>query len=112
MPIDPFVQAASLIAVPQEISPVEQQNRYGARHQIISDLTPGKYLTVLAIQTPEPFSAEQFFDILNFLRRDYGVETMQTSFGAIVPGFGEDFRNDLHLTAHLRAEHYRNETFD
>lgn len=103
MPIDPTVQATSLIAQ-REISPVEQQNRFGAKHQSISDLPSGKFVTNLTIQTPEAFSPEQFFEILEYLKTNYGVETMQTSFAAVVPNFGEQFRNDLHLTAHLRVE--------
>lgn len=104
MPIDPTAQAASLIAAPTEISPIEQQNRYGVRHQTISDLTAEKFVTVLVIQTPESFSESQFFEILSYLRENYGVETMQTPFAATVPHFGQEYRNDLHLTAHLRVE--------
>ncbi len=104
MPIDSSLEAASLIADPKEISPVEQQNRYGARHQQISDLTPGKFLTVLLIQTPAALTTEQFFEILGNLQDRYGVERMQTSFAATIPDFGGDWRNDLHLSAHLRAE--------
>lgn len=104
MPIDPTVHAASLIASAQEISAVEHQNRFGIRHQIIKDLTSGKFVTVLAIQTPSAFSSEQFFEILSWLRNEHGVEAMQTAFAAEIPDYGMEYQNDLHLTAHLRAE--------
>lgn len=104
MPIDPTAQAASLLATPQDVSPIEHQNRFGSRHRTISNLAPGKFLTVLAIQTPEEIGAERFFEILDWLRATHGVESMETAFAATVPNFGNEYRNDLHLTAHLRAE--------
>ncbi|MGL4594048.1 MAG: hypothetical protein ACRCUY_04885 [Thermoguttaceae bacterium] len=104
MPINPNVPAASLLSVDSEISPVEYQNRFGTRYCTISDLPAGGFLTILAIQTPNEFSAEQFFSILTYLQSNYGVELMQTAFAATIPQFGEQYRNDLHLSAHLRAE--------
>jgi len=104
MTIDPTAPAASLLATSQEISPVERQNRYGIRHMTISGLEPGKFVTILAIRTSEEFSAQQFFEILELLQNSYDVESMQTAFAAIVPNFGTQYRNDLHLTGHLRAE--------
>lgn len=103
MPIDPTVEAAPLVASPQEISPVEQQNRYGAQHQTITDLEAGKFVTVLAIQTQAAFTPEQFFEILTYLRENYGVDAMQTAFACTVPDF-EGYRNNLYLSAHLRAD--------
>lgn len=104
MPIDPSVQAASLLATAQEISPIEHQNRFGARHRSIPDLAPGKVITILAVQTPVEFTADQFFAILEWLRDSYAVESMQTAFVAEVPDHGNDYHNDLHLSAHLRVE--------
>jgi len=104
MTIDPSLQATSLIASSQEISPVEQQNRYGMRHLAISGLEAGKHVTILAIRTPTALSSEQFFEILDHLHDSYGVESMQTAFAAVIPNFGSGYRNDIHLSAHLRAE--------
>lgn len=104
MPIDPTLEAASLVATPQEFSPVELQNRYGARHQVISNLAPEKFLTILAIQTPRAFSEEEFFDVLSNLQNAYDIESIQTVFAAEVPDFGTAFRNNLYLTAHLRCD--------
>lgn len=104
MPIDPSAPAVSLLAAAQEISPVERQNRFGMRQEKISDLAPGKFVTVLTIQTTEAFSSEQFFEILRWLIDNHGVEAMQTAFAATVPDFGDNYRNDMHLSAHLRAE--------
>jgi len=104
MTIDPTAPAASLLASSQEISPVERQNRYGMRHLTIPGLEPDKFVTILAIRTHEEFSAQQFFEILELLRNSYGVESMQTAFAAVVPDFGTQYRNNLHLTAHLRAD--------
>lgn len=74
------------------------------RHLTISGLEPDKFVTILAIRTPEAFSSEQFFEILDLLRSSYRVEAMQTAFAAVVPRFGKEYRNDLILSAHLRAE--------
>ena len=104
MTIDPSLQATSLLAASQEISPVERQNRYGMRHLTIPGLESGKHVTILAIRTPEAVTPEQFFEILDLLRNSYGVESMQTAFAAVIPNFGSDYRNDIHLSAHLRAE--------
>ena len=104
MTIDPSLPATSLLASSQEISLVERQNRYGMRHLTIGGLEPGKHVTILAIRTSEAFSPGQFFEILELLRQSYGVETMQTAFAAVIPDFGNGYRNDIHLSAHLRAE--------
>ncbi len=103
MPIDPTAQAASLVAVP-EISPAEQQNRYGMKRQYIPDLTPGKFLTLLAVQTQVALTPMQYADVEKKLKAFFGVEAMQTAFEAEIPNFGPNYRNDLHLQAHLRAE--------
>ena len=104
MPVDPTAQATSLIVVPQELTAIEQQNRYGICRRTIFGLTSGKHLTILAVQTSEKFSTEQFNEIFAFLKNNHGVEAMQTTFDATVPDFGDPYRNDLYLTAHLRAE--------
>ena len=104
MTIDPTLPATSLLASSPEISPIEQQNRYGMRHLTIPGLEAGQYVTILAIRTTESFSTEQFYEILSLLRNSYGVESMQTAFAAVIPNFGNGFRNDLYLSAHLRAE--------
>lgn len=108
MTIDPTAPAFSLLASSQEISPIERQNRFGVRHLTITGLEPDKFVTILAIRTPEAFSSEQFFEILELLQNSYGVESMQTAFAAVVPRFGENCRNDLHLSAHLRVESHEN----
>ena len=74
------------------------------RHLAISGLEAGKHVTILAIRTPAALSSGQFFEILDFLRDSYDVESMQTAFAAVIPSFGNGYRNDLHLSAHLRAE--------
>ena len=112
MTIDPTAPAASLLASSQEISPIERQNRYGTRHLTIAGLEPGKFVTILAIRTAEEFSAQQFFEILELLQNAYDVESMQTAFAAVVPSFGANYRNDLHLSAHLRVELSGNDTSD
>ncbi len=114
MPIDPTVPAASLLAT-HELSPAEKQNRYGMCRSVIEGLAPDKHVTILAVQTPEQFTAEQFAEIIQFLVTNFAVEAMQTAFDCTVPDFnnqhrGENYRNDLHLQAHLRAEAIRNES--
>ena len=103
MPIDPTAQAASLVAVP-EISPAEQQNRYGIKRQCIPDLTPGKFLTLLAVQTQVALTPMQYADVEKKLKAFFGVEAIQTAFEAEIPNFGPNYRNDLQLQAHLRVE--------
>ncbi len=103
MPIDPTSPAASLISQ-QELSPADKQNQYGIVRQCIRDLASGKHVTILVVQTPRALTPEQFFEIDGYLKQNYGVEAMQTSFACTVPDFGNEYRNDLHLQAHLRAE--------
>ncbi len=103
MPIDPTSPAASLISQ-QELSPAEKQNRYGIVRQVVSGLESGKHITILAVQTPRPIEPGPFSAINTYLKQYYGVEAMQAAFDCTVPDFGENYRNDLHLQAHLRAE--------
>ena len=104
MPLDSTRPAASLLAHSQEISQIEQQNRFGGRHQTISEIPTEKHLTVWAIQTPGKISPELFNEILHELQSTYGFEGIQIVFADAVPNFGPEYRCDLHLTAHLRAE--------
>lgn len=104
MPVNPEIQPASLVVSSQDISPTERQNRFGMRHCAIPELPPGKHLTVLAILTPTAFSSAQFFEVLDYLRRSYDVESMQTAFAAVIPDYGAGVRNNLFLSAHLRAD--------
>ncbi len=103
MPLDPTSPAASLISQ-RELTPAERQNQYGIVRQAIRGLSPGKHVTILAVQTPQALTPEQFFAIDEYLKQNYDVEAMQTSFACTVPDFGNEYRNDLHLQAHLRAE--------
>ncbi len=104
MPIDPTAQAASPLISQRELTPAEKQNQYGMKRQYISDLTPGKFLTLLAVQTPVALTPMQYADVEKKLKVFFGVESMQTAFAAEIPNFGPNYRNDLHLQAHLRAE--------
>jgi len=101
MPINESKQPLPLLIADEEINPVELQNRQGVRRETIEDLSPGKYLTILAVETDEALSPEMYMALLGILKEDFGVLGMQTLFGSAVPD-ESGFTSDLYLTAHLR----------
>ena len=103
MPIDEFALPKDLTAQKEQLSPVEIQNRNGLKREMIADLTQGKFLTILAVETETAFSQEEYFALLGALKTDHAVLAMQTAFAAPIPVEAEH-RCDLHLTAHLRLE--------
>lgn len=103
MPIDEFAAPKDLTATETELSQIELQNRKGLKRETISGLSPGKYLTILAVETDSAISVEEYFGLLSALKLDHGVLAMQTVFAAPIP-FYEGYNCDLHMTAHLRLE--------
>ena len=103
MPIDEFALPKDLTAQEEQLTPVEIQNRNGLKREMISDLTQGKYLTILAVETESAFSQEDYFALLAALKTDHAVLAMQTAFAAPIP-LEPEHCCDLHLTAHLRLE--------
>ena len=103
MPIDEFAPPKDLTAQEEQLSRVELQNRRGMKSDTISDLTQGKYLTILAVETEDALTQQEYFSLLTTLKTDHAVLAMQTAFAAPIP-VEPDHRCDLHLTAHLRLE--------
>jgi len=103
MPIDEFALPKDLTAQEEQLTRVELQNRRGLKNEMISDLTQGKYLTILAVETEDALTPQEYFTLLAALKTDHGVLAMQTAFAAPIP-VEPDYRCDLHMTAHLRLE--------
>ena len=104
MPIDEYALPKDLTAQEEQLSQVELQNRRGMKSEMISDLSQGKYLTILAVETEEALAPQEYFDLLTALKTNHGVLAMQTAFAAPIPE-EEGHRCDLHMTAHLRLEY-------
>ncbi len=113
MPIDETKMATPL-TVQEEPDPVKakinMQNRSGMKHQSIMDLTPGQNLTVLAVTRDAAMTPDEYAAMLAELKAKHGVLAMQTCFNLDVPDYA-GFRNDLHLTAHLRIEERYDQEF-
>ena len=103
MPIDELALPKDLTAQEEQLTRVELQNRRGLKNEMISDLTQGKYLTILAVETEDALTQQEYFTLLAALKTNHGVLAMQTAFAAPIP-VEPDYRCDLHLTAHLRLE--------
>ena len=103
MPIDEFAQPKDLTAQEEQLTRVELQNRRGMRSEMIPGLSQGKYLTILAVETEEALTPQEYFGLLTALKTNHGVLAMQTAFAAPIPE-EEGHRCDLHMTAHLRLE--------
>lgn len=101
MPINEEKAAIPLITGIESISRAELQNRQGMRHETINSLTPGKFLTILAVETELALGVETYFSLLGTLKSQFGVLAMQTLFGTEVPA-EEGYESDLHISAHLR----------
>ena len=103
MPIDELAPPKDLTAQEEQLTRVELQNRRGMKSEMISGLTQGKYLTILAVETEDALTQQEYFSLLAALKTDHAVLAMQTAFAAPIP-VEPDHRCDLHLTAHLRLE--------
>ena len=103
MPIDEYALPQDLTAEAELLTPVEIQNKHGLKRGMMSDLTQGKFLTILAVETERAFTQEEYFALLGALKTDHGVRTMGTAFAAPIPT-EEGYQCDLHMTAHMRLE--------
>ena len=103
MPIDELAQPKDLTASEEQLSSVELQNQKGLKFDLIPSLTPGKYLTILAVETEDALTQAAYFSLLSDLKANHSVLAMQTAFAAPIPT-EDGYRCDLHLTAHLRLE--------
>lgn len=108
MPIDEMKPANDLIIDKESISRTEIQNRFGAKHDVIKNITPGKYLTILAVETDSIVNGIAYDTLENLLKSQFGVNAMQTVFGASIPESenGDEINRqyNVHVTGHLRIE--------
>ena len=105
MPINETKPAGNLLMNIDQVSLAEIQNRFGSRHEIISDLKRGKHITILVVETNDVVSGKDYLVLEDTLKTHFGVTAMQTVFDATVPGNeilpGHAF--DIHISGHLRA---------
>ena len=98
-------QASSLIVNLEDIPVAEIQNRFGGRHEIIRDVTSGKYLTILAVETNSVVEGGDYATLVSALKEQFGVSGIQTVFGTEIPELQSPTEKfNLHISGHLRIE--------
>ena len=105
MPIDETKPAGSLLINVNQISLAELQNRFGSRHEVISDLKRGRHITILVVETNDVVTTNDYMILENTLKTGFGVTAMQTVFDVTVPdkSFLPEHAFDIHISGHLRA---------
>ena len=105
MPIDETKPANNLLINVDQVSLAEIQNRFGIRHEIISDLKRGSHFTILVVETNDIVSGSDYLALEDTLKTHFGVTAMQTVFDVTVPGNGilPDHTFDIHISGHLRT---------
>ena len=104
MPIDENKPATSLIINSDQLSNAELQNRLGTKHDIIKNLTPGKFLTIIAVETDAMVAGEAYSMLENVLKNDFGVQAMQMVFDVAIPDSPEQSQQfNVYITGHLRV---------
>ena len=106
MPIESEKQTTNLIVDTNEISATLIQNKFGLKREVIRNITPGKYMTLLAVETDQVVTGDAYNTLENLLKNEFGVRTIQTVFGADIPEDMdvETHEYNLHITGHLRVE--------
>ena len=105
MPIDEIKPASNLLVDLEQVSIAEIQNRFGSRHEVITDLHRGRHITILVVETNDVVSSGDYQVLENTLKNQFGVTAMQTVFDVSVPGNGilSGHAFDIHISGHLRA---------
>ena len=105
MPINETKPAGDLLVHFDQISLAEIQNRFGSRHEVISDLQRGKHITILVVETNGIVSGNDYLALESTLKNQFGVTAIQTVFDVSVPGNGvmPNHSFDIHISGHLRA---------
>jgi hypothetical protein len=106
--LDPMSHAIPLNVTEKIPTPAELQNSRGRMSGHVEGLTPGNYLTILAVETKAALTPEQFFALRQVLQSDFEVVELQTMFGDTVPDIPGN-RPDLHVSAQIRLEEIRTE---
>ena len=105
MPIDEEKQASSLVIDTTQISLAEMQNRFGVKHDVIRDVTPGKVITILAVETDAEVQGDAYKILETYLKETFGVNAMQTVFVAMTPeNDNNDQQYNIYISGHLRIE--------
>lgn len=105
MPINESKVASNLLVTTEHISQSEIQNRFGAKHDVIRDISPGKYLTILAVETDTIVNGDGYAILENVLKNQFGVRAMQTVFDASIPETTEPGKKfNVYISGHLRIE--------
>ena len=105
MPINETKPAGDLLVNWDRISLAEIQNRFGSRHEMITDLQRGKHLTILVVETNDTVSGNDYLTLENTLKNQFGVTAMQAVFDVNIPA-SECLPNhsfDIHISGHLRV---------
>ena len=105
MSINETKPATSLLIDLDQVSLAEIQNRFGSKHEVISNLQRGKHITILVVETSEIVSGNAYAILEDTLKNQFGVTALQTVFDVTVPGSNvmTDHAFDLHISGHLRA---------
>jgi hypothetical protein len=105
MPIDETKPASSLLIDVDQVSLAEIQNRFGSRHEVISDVKRGKHITILVVETNDVVSGNDYATLEDTLKKHFGVTALQTVFDVTVPSAGvlPTYSFDIHISGHLRA---------
>jgi len=105
MPIDETKPANSLLINVDQVSLAEIQNRFGSRHEIISELKRGKHITILVVETNDVVSGNDYMALEDTLKNHFGVTAMQTVFDVTIPDNSilPGYFFDIHISGHLRA---------
>ena len=111
MPINETKPAGDLLVNVEQFSLAEIQNRFGIRHEVISDLRRGKHITILVVETNDIVSVSDYLALENTLKNHFGVSAIQTVFDVTVPSSSilPNHVFDIHITGHLRARVNTNE---
>ena len=76
----------------------QRQTKY---YDVLKDIGTD-FLSIISIRTPEKATWQQWMDARSALMSIFGNDIgMWANFDAQLPDFGEDYQNDLHLTANL-----------
>ena len=105
MPINETKPAGDLLVHFDQISLAEVQNRFGSRHEVISDLQRGRHITILVVETNDVVSENDYLALEGTLKNQFGVTAMQTVFDVSVPGSAvlPNHSFDIHISGHLRT---------
>ena len=117
MPLDPTKNATQIV-----ISPIEELIDFAAEHHYdlgpvlkllaraqsqekffrhIEDIGSDGHLFAIVGKIRQLMTTDQYYQLFVYLAENYGVEGGELVFEGTMLYFGDDYQNDLHLTANL-----------